>query len=284
MPILLIAAGLADRVIVTQPRRLPCREVCRRVSSIYGDRIAGYEMAGASSNLDAPIVFVTDGLLRARLSRANATLDCDVVVLDELHERGVQSDLCLALLARRMAASSADSVSPITFRLVLSSATLDPAVMSLFEDGGSASSLSVAKFSAVVDKPFAVDDIDLHGHHPVAVVAQCVREKKREDQVLCFLPSSRDVRNAVEMCEKHHNIRALALTAGSSVTSDDLHNASVFFSTTVAETSLTFPRLAFVVDSGRIVAPEFSNSERVTRLSSILAPQSTLDQRKGRLG
>jgi ATP-dependent RNA helicase DHR2 len=32
------------RVVVTQPRRLPCREIHARISSVFGEGIAGYEV------------------------------------------------------------------------------------------------------------------------------------------------------------------------------------------------------------------------------------------------
>ena len=88
------------------------------------------------------------------------------------------------------------------------------------------------------------------------------------EQILCFLPSTRDVRDAVALCDEHKNIKAMALMANSSPTANEISVASVFFSTTIAETSLTFPNLVKVVDVGRIIVPEFDPVERVTRLTS----------------
>lgn len=275
-PALLIGAGVASRIAVTQPRRLPCRQVCERVASVYGADFCGYEVAGVAHNATASVVYLTDGLLRARLTRATASVNYDIVMLDELHERGAQSDLCLLLLEQRVAAASASA----SFKLLLSSATLDDKVLKLFPS----SQLGVFNI-ADMKSPFNIVDERRPGAHPLAVVAEFAKRMKREDQILCFLPSTADVRNAVELSASHYGLHnVLGLTAGAELSAQSLRDTSVFFSTTIAETSLTFPSLAVVIDTGKIVTPQFDAAERVTRLVDVAAPQSTLTQRRGRLG
>jgi hypothetical protein len=275
VPALLIGAGVASRVAVTQPRRLPCRQVCERVASVYGDDFCGYEVAGVAHNATASVVYLTDGLLRARLTRASASVNYDVVVLDELHERGAQSDLCLLLLAERVAAASSAS-----FKLLLSSATLDDKVLRLFP-GNVLGVFDIADMKS----PFKIRDEPRPNEHPLAVVAEFAKRMKREDQILCFLPSTADVRNAVELSASHYGLHnVLGLTAGAELSAQSLRDTSIFFSTTIAETSLTFPSLAVVIDTGKIVMPQFDAAERVTRLVDVAAPGSTLTQRRGRLG
>jgi HrpA-like RNA helicase len=63
-----------------------------------------------------------------------------------------------------------------------------------------------------------------------------------------------------------------------------IEHGSVFFSTTVAETSLTFPSLKYVVDTGMINVPVYDPHKRRTVLRQVRAAESTIKQRLGRLG
>lgn len=273
-PILLIAAGVATRVAVTQPRRM-----ARFVAAQFGAKMCGFEMAGKAHQPSAPVVYMTDGLLRARLAKKSVTTCFDVVMLDEIHERGVQSDLCVALMAQHMVAGAIDS------KLVLCSATLDPSVLAPFKATGAAAALGVVENSVTVASPFRVTvDTDFVGAHAVSAVVECAKRAKRGEQVLCFLPSSADVRVAVQVCATQHSLIAKPLVSGRHIDERELNETKVFFSTTVAETSITLPHLAFVVDSGRIVVPRFNIDDRVVRLTPVNAPRSTLTQRRGRLG
>ncbi len=74
-------------------------------------------MAGKSHNAFAPIVFITDGLLRTMLSDPSS-LPFDVVIIDEVHERSMEIDTCVALLAK----SFQRKLMP---KVILSSATFD---------------------------------------------------------------------------------------------------------------------------------------------------------------
>jgi HrpA-like RNA helicase len=70
---LLIAEGY-DKVIVTQPRRLPCKSIPGYINKIMitntnsnEAKLAGYAMSGEDENSKAKILYVTDGLLKERL-------------------------------------------------------------------------------------------------------------------------------------------------------------------------------------------------------------------------
>jgi hypothetical protein len=56
------------------------------------------------------------------------------------------------------------------------------------------------------------------------------------------------------------------------------------FSTTVAETSLTFPSLKYVIDTGMINMPVYDIQSKRTILTEVRAAESTIKQRLGRLG
>lgn len=96
------AAGTA-RVIVTQPRRVAARSAARRLAQLTGTRLGdlvGYTVRGESRTSAATrIEFVTAGLLLRRLLADPGLEGTAAVVLDEVHERGLDTDLLLGLLA-----------------------------------------------------------------------------------------------------------------------------------------------------------------------------------------
>ncbi|CAF5169163.1 unnamed protein product, partial [Rotaria sp. Silwood1] len=69
LPALLAVEGY-DKIIVTQPRRLPCTLICQRVNETmtsvkdpFLEKLAGWAVSGAERNPRAKILYVTDGLL-----------------------------------------------------------------------------------------------------------------------------------------------------------------------------------------------------------------------------
>uniref|UniRef100_A0A8C4R9R1 DEAH (Asp-Glu-Ala-His) box helicase 30 n=1 Tax=Eptatretus burgeri TaxID=7764 RepID=A0A8C4R9R1_EPTBU len=121
-------AALADRgvtcnVIVTQPRRLSAITVCQRVQHELGPALCGN--VGYQVRLDSmppksggALLFCTVGVLLRKLQR-NPTL-CGVshVIVDEVHERSIDTDFLLALLRPVL------RVNP-GLRIILASAALD---------------------------------------------------------------------------------------------------------------------------------------------------------------
>ncbi|CAF4783376.1 unnamed protein product, partial [Rotaria socialis] len=133
LPALLIAEGY-ERVLVTQPRRLPCTSICDRVNSTMtsnedSERIAGWAVSGDEHDIKSPILYLTDGLLKEQLlhdedlitdqTKLNKSI---VFFLDEIHERSINIDLCLALLVRLL---TKKPYLQSKMKLVISSATLD---------------------------------------------------------------------------------------------------------------------------------------------------------------
>ena len=92
----------AGRVLVVEPRRIACRSLAARVADLEGTdlgREVGYAVRDERVLSDASrIVFATPGIVlrdRALLESART------VVLDEFHERSLETDLLLALLLTR---------------------------------------------------------------------------------------------------------------------------------------------------------------------------------------
>lgn len=130
------ALGDATKIICTQPRRISALGLADRVSdercSVVGQEV-GYIIRGESkSSPQTKITFVTTGVLLRRLQTSGGSSDdvvaslADIshVIIDEVHERSLDTDFLLVLL-RDVLRRRKD------LKLILMSATLDAGV---FED------------------------------------------------------------------------------------------------------------------------------------------------------
>src|SRR6202046_1187687 len=113
---------LGGEVVVLEPRRIAARLAARRVAWELGEQVGetiGYqvrfeEAIGPRTRLR----FVTDGIFTRRLLSDPTLKGVDAIVLDEFHERHLESDFALALL-KRLQQTRPD------LRLIVMSATLD---------------------------------------------------------------------------------------------------------------------------------------------------------------
>ncbi len=109
-----------QKVVVTAPRRVAVRAAARRLAdldgSMVGDRV-GYSVRG-DSRPGSLVEFVTPGILIRRLLRDPDLPGVGAVVIDEVHERQVETDLLLGMLIELQQLRD-------DLRLVAMSATVD---------------------------------------------------------------------------------------------------------------------------------------------------------------
>ncbi|CAF4863791.1 unnamed protein product [Rotaria sp. Silwood1] len=296
LPVLLVAEGY-DKVIVTQPRRLPCQLICKRVNETMTDEsgptkdpLAGWAVSGTEKNPNANILYLTDGLLKERLLydsnliSTNTKFNKSVVFfVDEVHERSVNIDLCLALLARLL------SIQPelkTKMKVIISSATLDASVPTLFRN---IPQVGLAEFKMPqMGTLHTVTKIARPNENALDIVQELCKKRKRHDQILCFVSSVAEVNQSCKLINQisRETIVAYPLIQSQhpNIQQYNIEHGTVFFSTTVAETSLTFPCLKYVVDTGMINVPVYDFDSKRTVLKEVRAAESTIKQRLGRLG
>ncbi|UJR07046.1 hypothetical protein I4U23_011334 [Adineta vaga] len=296
LPALLIAEGY-DKVIVTQPRRLPCQLICKRVNETIlldkgslADKLAGWIVSGSKKNSHGKVLYLTDGLLKERLlcDENLITNETDlnksvVFFIDEVHERSVNIDLCLALLARLL---SDKPELQTKVKVIVSSATLDASVPNLFRRLFLS---QVTKFEMpLMGTRYPVQMIHRPKNNIIDVVQELCKKRKRHDQILCFVSSISEVNQCCRLIAdiSQGTIVAYPLIQSQhpNVQQANIEHGTLFFSTTVAETSLTFPSLKYVVDTGMINMPFYDIESKRTILKEVRAAESTLKQRSGRLG
>jgi ATP-dependent helicase HrpB len=108
------------------------------------------------------LLVVTEGILTARLQTDPLLSDFRTVVLDEFHERSIHGDLAIALV--RQAWRARDSSTHDHLRIVVMSATLDAAPVSVFLGG-----------CPVIDVPGLVHPVDV-SYAPAQSVANAAAD------------------------------------------------------------------------------------------------------------
>ncbi|KAK9845867.1 hypothetical protein WJX81_004581 [Elliptochloris bilobata] len=289
-------------VLVAEPRRLAARAAATRMAALLGERLGarvGYRTRVDSvASRDTVVLAVTTGVLLRRLQRDPALRGVGAVVLDEFHERSVDADLALTLCAACQAGPRPD------LRVLVMSATLGGGlgerIAALLAPLPAAAPLLVSK-----GRTFPVHTVYLgspggvrgeRGALERAVAAAALRalaEAPGRGSVLCFLPGINEIRKVKGLLEgrvpEGARIRLLhgALsqsTQDAAVLPEPDGARRIVLATSIAEASLTVAGVRAVVDAGlaRRLTHDFSTG--LSRLMTVRASRSAVDQRQGRAG
>ncbi|MCG5242159.1 ATP-dependent helicase HrpB [Azospirillum doebereinerae] len=282
------------KVIVVEPRRLAARAAAHRMAAMLGQEVGGtvgYRVRQDSRvGPKTRIEVMTDGLFLRRIQDSPELPDVGAVLFDEFHERGIDSDLSLALTRETREALRED------LRLVAMSATLDGGpVSALLGDASSPAPVVTSEGRA-----FPVETRHLDAPPPGAriedAVAATLRRALREEpgNALVFLPGTGEIRRVQSLLEQADLGPGVVLAPLYGDMTTEAQDAAigptapgtrkVVLATSIAETSLTIEGIRIVVDSGMMRVPRFDPRGGMTRLVTVKVSQASADQRRGRAG
>ncbi len=179
-----------DTIVMLEPRRLATRAAASRMASLLGEAVG--DTVGYRTRLDAAVSpatrveVVTEGLLIRRLLADQGLEGVAAVILDEVHERSLESDLALALCR------DLQRVLRPELRLIAMSATADGARLAGLLD---ASVIESAGRMFPVEVRHAARDIPSPRDLPEAM-ARAVRAAlaEHDGDILAFLPGMAEIR------------------------------------------------------------------------------------------
>ena len=301
-----LAAGQGNggRVLVTQPRRVAVRSAARRLAALDGSAAGGrvgWSVRGEHrAGPETLVEFLTPGLLLRRLLADPGLAGTSAVVLDEVHERGLDTDLLLGLLGE------VRQLRP-DLTLAAMSATLDAARFATLLGGGEPGEVPV------VDSPSALHPLEVRwvpgqgrrldergvrreflAHVAATAAAGHARLGRAEPEAdtLVFLPGAREVADvaarlrsatsgSVEVLELHGQVAAALQdrAVGGRAAGDP---SRIIVSTALAESSLTVPGVRLVVDSGLSREVRRDAARGMSGLVTVSASRASADQRAGR--
>ena len=300
LPKLCLAAGrgAAGMIGCTQPRRIAARTVAKRVAEELKaplGGLVGYQVRFNDNVGERTAVkFMTDGILLAEIQSDRWLSSYDTLIIDEAHERSLNIDFLLGYLKQLL-------VKRRDLKVIVTSATIDTERFS--QHFGNAPVVSVEGRGYPVEVRYrplneAKDDSsdgDEAGDRSVldGIVSACdeIARQSPMGDTLIFLPGEREIRDAHQALEKrkYRHTEVLPLYARLSVRDQDrVFNPGpqrrIVLATNVAETSLTVPRIHFVVDPGFARIKRYSPRQKLDRLHIEPISQASADQRKGRCG
>ncbi|WP_374012129.1 ATP-dependent RNA helicase HrpA [Pseudoxanthomonas koreensis] len=320
LPKLCLAAGrgVAGAIGCTQPRRIAARAVAARVAGELATPLGGlvgYQVRFTDNvGPDTRIKFMTDGILLAEIASDRWLSAYDTIIVDEAHERSLNIDFLLGYLKQLLQRRR-------DLKVVVTSATIDTARFS--RHFGDAPVVDVAGRTYPVEVRYrppgdagsgpetvaAEQSRERAGARragegragreereldPLASIVAAIDEITAEDprgDALVFLPGEREIRDLHRMLEKrqYRATEVLPLYARLSTRDQDRvfkpgPQRRIVLATNVAETSLTVPRIRYVVDPGVARIKRYSPRSKIDRLHVEPISRASADQRKGRCG
>jgi ATP-dependent helicase HrpB len=279
---------LTDKEIwVLEPRRLAARLAAKRVADERNERLGetvGYQVrCDEVSSPRTRIRFLTEGVLTRRLLSDASLQKAGVVILDEFHERHLQTDLALALLRRLQQTARPD------LKLVVMSATLAAAPV---VDYLQAATLRAEGQRFDVTIEFAAREDQRPLAEQIARTLQKLLADKLDGDVLVFLPGAAEIRRAQSACERlarEHDLLLLPLHGELAAAEQDravrpAEKRKVILSTNVAESSVTIDGVVAVIDSGLARIAGHSPWSGLATLTTQRISQAAATQRAGRAG
>ncbi len=292
-----LGRGSRGQIVHTQPRRIAARSVANRLAQETGTElgdIIGYQVRfndrSSSENL---IKVVTDGILIAETQTDRFLSAYDSIIIDEAHERNLNIDFLFGYLK---------SILPKRpeLKIVITSATIDAEKFSKHFNDAPVIKVSGRLYPVDILYEDSLtkegEQLPVEEYGLVTLALRRISEHRGSGDVLVFLPGEREIRQLDAVIRKDFlrgsvgkDWEILTLFSRLSVREQNKvfgssHKRRIILSTNVAETSLTIPRIQFVIDSGEARLKRYSYRNKVEMLQVERISKAAADQRAGRAG
>lgn len=272
-------------------------------------------------------MFCTSGLLikKLQMSSDETMFKCTHLILDEIHERDINTDILLLAVRRLL-------VNNKKMKVVIMSATLDAdKFYNYFSECKELTVANPIKIETSTNFPvvsYHLEDVinvlrkkrmypnytcsptrqfvekELNGDEALPEIipfelmshlAKYLHESKPDGSILCFLPGWEDivtVKNDLELIlsrsSKPFKIYCIHSSAPPEVAQSIFHRnegeRKIILATNIAESSITIPDIAYVIDSGKQKINMYNPALRMNSLKTTWISKSNSIQRLGRVG
>lgn len=293
---------------VTEPRRVAAVSLANRVAQECDCRLGedvGYAIRfeDCVSKEKTKIKFMTEGILINELMSDPLLTRYSAIVVDEAHERTVNTDILMALLKKIIRKRP-------TLKLLISSATIDAEVIKEYFNLNKTSDRSkdtsavlvIEGRSHPVEVFYCANPIADYVKESVNTVIK-IHEHYKFGDVLVFLTGQEEVETAVSILKDYSrglrdrndsSLRKMFVLPmyASLPTGDQMKVFETFpksvrkviVATNIAETSITINNICFIVDSGFVKMRFYDSSTSTDSLAVVPISQASAQQRAGRAG
>ncbi|MEA3006296.1 MAG: ATP-dependent helicase HrpB [Acidobacteriaceae bacterium] len=277
---------VSGEVVVLEPRRIAARLAARRVAWEIGEPVGqtiGYQVRFEEAvSSRTRVRFVTEGVLTRRLLSDRTLKGVGAVVLDEFHERHLESDLALALL-KRLQQTRTD------LRIIVMSATLDTSHVAEYLGGCPVLRSEGRLFEVSIRHlPYSAKSLEAQ----LTDALELLIAEEPSGDVLAFLTGAAEIRRAMRESQevaRRANLLVLPLHGDLSPAEQDraimpAEQRKVILATNVAESSVTVEGVNAVIDSGLARIATYSQWTGLPTLHVGRVSKASATQRAGRAG
>ena len=307
-----LGRGIRGMIGHTQPRRLAARSIGARIAEELGQNLGeqvGFKIRFADETSRKTLIkLMTDGILLAETQSDRFLEKYDTIILDEAHERSLNIDFLIGYL-KQILPKRPD------LKLIITSATIDARRFAdhfktgkidvpVFEISGRTWPVEIRYRPPVIERrrPSAAGqggEIEFDQLDPVEAVCRSVDELASEGggDMLVFLPTERDIHETVkalgsrsipgDIVGRETEILPLYARLPGTQQQRIFHPGGrrrIVLATNVAESSLTVPRIRYLIDTGTARISRYSARSRTQRLPIEPISRASADQRSGRCG
>ncbi len=308
------------KIGVTEPRRLAAISIADRLreelkdETLVSTKIRFWEQGQS----DAPIKVMTDGILLQEFRRDRLFRQYSAIVIDEAHERSLNIDILLGIFKTvlqdrpefKLIVASATLDAKLFEEFYDNSCVLEaegrtfPVEVEYYFDGGAGNRHSGLRPGILSDFGIPAqgrnDDAskrDISGKGDSGLLDEARDaildlESRHRDHLLCFLPTERDIQDlAGELAHELDSATFDILPLYGRMSPDEqrrifkrTEKTRVVLATNIAETSLTIPGIAYVVDTGTARISRYNAQSRIQGLPVEDISKASARQRTGRAG
>ena len=281
--------GIVGMIGHTQPRRIAAQAVAARLAEELevklGDAVGLEVRFTDQTGPSALIKVMTDGILLNEIRGDRRLAKYDTLIIDEAHERSLNIDFILGYL-KRLERERPD------LKVIITSATIDPERFA--RHFGDAPIVLVEGRTFPVEVRYRAPDEDQDLATAVTAAANELAAERREGSIrdqLVFLPGERWIRDAERALARYGPKGYELLPLYARLTSARQRKIlapgkapRIVLATNIAETSLTVPRIRYVIDSGLARVSRYGTRHRVQSLGVEPIARANAVQRAGRCG
>jgi len=310
-----ITMGISGKIAITNPKQLTTTynaEYGAKTLDIELGEEIGYKYKGAPANSigeKSRLIYCTDGLIVAMILGGDKLLkDYAGIIIDEAHERHIQIDLLLKLIKDII-------IERPTFKLIIMSATINATI---FRDYFNVKNIKYGEMEVSGEPNYPIKQNWLdpkikisRSNYTEIAVSKCMHILDTSDSgdILVFVATPNDAKMGCMMikqkcptiliknpkiCDNVYCVevyskmkqsdRELAVSSTLYKTTPEKYERKIIFATNVAESSITFDGLVYVVDTGFELSNYYNYIDNSYVITKQLTSQAQIKQRIGRAG
>ncbi|XP_050425902.1 probable ATP-dependent RNA helicase DHX35 [Adelges cooleyi] len=290
-------------IAVTEPRKISAITLATRVAQEQKTNLG--QLVGYSVRFDnccepnTKIKYLTEGILLNEMMSNPLLVNYSVIILDEIHERSLLTDILMGLLKKVLKKRP-------TLRLVVLSATMDALQLQSFfnfnqsenTEDDTATILGIEGRSYPTKLFYLREPIPNYIDEVINTVIK-IHKIEQSGDILVFLTGKEEVMEAVNLLDDYNikntqdKVKLYPVPMHGTLTNDEQLKAfrpapkgyrKVVFSTNIAETSVTIPGIVNVIDCGFVKLKWFNSRLGADSLITVPVSKASAIQRAGRAG